>query len=372
MNILVISNNYPSRQNPNYGAFVYNLIQEFTNQHKVMVIASFKAHYLFKKKQKTYGDERAKVYRPSYLSLSNRKFGFINTGALSGKNYKKSVLRIIRKLPAKPDVIYCHFLGNAFPVIDYAKENNIPLVIASGESTYTKWEKNPSKLNKLRDVVNHIVCVSRENKNQLTNLGFNPEQMTIIPNAVDYQKFTPLDKKECKEKLAIDSHKFTVGFIGHYIHRKGPNRIIKAIKRLEDADIELICVGGKGGLESNSFTLELGKVPNYQLPELYNAFDIFVLPTLHEGSCNVIEEAKACGIPIVSSKGTSVEEQLDESIGILVDPLNVDEIAQAIMLLKENKKLREKMQQNLLNRRGENSLENRAEKIIKILQNVKN
>lgn len=59
-------------------------------------------------------------------------------------------------------------------------------------------------------------------------------------------------------------------------------------------------------LEINSFTKEIKPVSNYQLPEICNAFDVFVLPTLHEWHCNVIEEAKACEIPIISSRKTSV------------------------------------------------------------------
>ena len=74
------------------------------------------------------------------------------------------------------------------------------------------------------------------------------------------------------------------------------------------------------------FTLTLPPMPNSKLNDIYNAFDVFVLPTLSEGHCNVIEEAKACGVPIISSKGTSVENQINEQTGLLVDPLNISEI----------------------------------------------
>src|SRR5690606_25453474 len=118
----------------------------------------------------------------------------------------------------------------------------------------------------------------------------------------------------------------------------------------------------------NNFTKVMTPIPNYQLPEVLNAFDIFVLPTLNEGHCNVIEEAKACAIPIISSRGTSVEEQIDEFIGVLVDPLNIDEIANAILALKKNIVLRDSMSNTLLKRRGENSIEKRSKKINKVFQ----
>lgn len=369
MNILVISNNYPSRAFPSFGAFVYNLLQELANYNNITVIAPYKIHRVFKKKQDSYGEEKCHVKRPLHFSFSNKKISFIDTGKLSSYCNIKAVNRSLRTLAQKPDIVYAHFISNAIPVLDYVKSNNLPLVVASGESTYSFWDRLSENVKSdLLENVTHLICVSRENKEQLIELGFDVSIMTVIPNAVNYSLFKPLDKSKCKNNLGIPENKFTVGFIGHFIHRKGPNRIIEAIEKLKDDDINLVCVGSKGSLKSNDFTKEIAPVPSYQLPEVFNAFDIFVLPTLHEGSCNVIEEAKACGIPIISSKGTSVEEQIDSSIGVLVDPLNINEIADAIHKLKEDEKLRQGMIDNLLKRRGENSIQERAKKINCILQ----
>lgn len=367
MRILVISSNYPSKASPNYGAFVYNLMQELGKLHKISVISPCKINHLFRKGKSTYGKEKCKVYRPLYLSMSNKKIAGINTGKLSSYCYRRAVQSALYKLPQKPDLIYTHFLSNAPPVMAYAKENKIPLVVASGESTYTSWvQKDETVQNSVHNVVDHVICVSKENREQLIKLGFDPAKMSVIPNAVDYQVFKPLDKDVCKERLGLSPNNFVVGFVGHFIHRKGPNRIIEAIETLGDSEIQLVCVGGNGQLKSNNFTKEIGPVPNYQLPEIYNAFDVFVLPTLSEGHCNVIEEAKACGIPIISSKGTSVEEQVDDSIGLLVDPLNIEEISNAIKAVKDDSRMREKMIVNLLDNRGTNSLKERANRINKI------
>src|SRR5690606_19312572 len=274
-----------------------------------------------------YGVENCTVLRPVYLSLSKKRIGKLNTGEISADLFGRAVRKEIKRLPQKPDVIYAHFLSNAIPVMDYAQKNNIPLVIASGESTYQLWIKNTDAIKqRLIKVVNHVICVSRENKDQLIELGFNKEKLTVIPNAVDYELFKHLDKGVCKEKIGIAKDKFIVGFIGHFIHRKGPNRVVEAIESLQDDNIQFVCVGGRGQIKPNNFTKKINPIPNYRLPEVFNSFDVFVLPTLNEGHCNVIEEAKACIIPIISSKGTSVEDQIDEEIGILVDPLNVKEI----------------------------------------------
>ena len=371
MRILVVSNNYPTTSNPSFGAFVYNLMQQIGLQHEVNIITPFKAHEFFSFKKKAYGNEICTVYRPVYLSFAKKQIGKLNTGHWSAYGYRKAVLRALGKQAGQPDVIYSHFLVNTIPVLDYEKNNRIPLVVASGESTYKAFEKMPESLkNKIKERVSYLICVSNQNKEQLMALGFNEKIMSVIPNAVNYDVFKSLDKGHCKEQLGISKNKFTVGFIGHFTERKGPNRIIKAIQQLDDPNIQLVCVGGNGSLLENDFTKILAPVPNHELPIIYNSFDVFVLPTLHEGHCNVIEEAKACGIPIISSKGTSVEEQIDSSIGILIDPLNIKEIGNAISMLKKNKETRQSMTDTMLEKNGDNSIADRARKIGDILSEV--
>lgn len=372
MKILVISSNYPSLQTPNYGAFVYNLMQEMAKDHQITVISPFKLHQLWKPKQNTYGNESCQLKRPVFLSLSNKKLGVIDTGRISHYSYKRAIQKELKTLKERPDVIYTHFIANAIPILDYASGNSIPIVVASGESTYTSLEQRSDEIKqKLIESIAHIICVSRENKEQLIKIGFKEDRISVIPNAVDYSLFKPLDKEQSKINLGLATDKFTVGFIGHFIHRKGPNRIIEAIEELNDKDIQLVCVGSRGELKENDFTTILSPVPNMKLPEIYNAFDVFVLPTLHEGSCNVIEEAKACCLPIISSRGTSVEEQIEDDVtGVLVNPMDIAEISSAIARMKEDEEYRVKFTNTLMSLIGENSLKNRTKKIINRLREV--
>lgn len=372
MNILVVSSNYPSKTNPNYGAFVFNLMQELVKFHDIEIISPYKINGVLKKKHHTYGNEECVVYRPKYLSLSNKKFSFIDTGKISEINYINAVHRALKVLRKKPDLIYVHFVKNVIPILEFSERYNLPIVIASGESNYSSIESLSTLMRKrLINATSHIICVSNENKHQLIDLGFVKDRISVIPNAVDYDKFKPMDKVQSRKKLGLPLDKFIVGFIGHFINRKGPNRIIDAIKMLDDESIHLVCVGSRGQLKENDFTTVLPPVPNDELPYIYNSFDIFVLPTLFEGSCNVIEEAKASCLPIISSKGTSVEEQIDNGVtGILIDPLNISQIAESILKLKNNQIKCSDLSQNLYEIRGENSLRNRALKISNLLENV--
>ena len=372
MNLVILSDNYPSDRMPNKGVFVYNLVQELSQYHHITVIAPYRFNHLFKPKSADgYGNERCKVYRPVYFSFSNKKVLGMDTGVWSRFFMAKSVNKCLMRLPVAPDLIYAHFLSNAFSGLAYFKKKSVPVVVASGESTYPQSLKTlKNELQELKKLTNHFICVSETNQQGLIELGFDKKRMSIIPNAVNYDLFKPLDKGACKEKLGIPANKFVVGFLGNFIHRKGPNRIIEAIQQLAEKDIQLVCVGGKGNLMDNDFTKIIPPVPNYQLPDIYNAFDVFALPTLSEGHCNAIEEAKACCIPIISSMGTSVETQIDNTTGILIHPMDISELAGAIQKLKNQPALRMSMEEHLKQKIGEQSLKSRAQKISALLENT--
>ena len=103
-----------------------------------------------------------------------------------------------------------------------------------------------------------------------------------------------------------------------------------------------------------------------------NCADIFVLPTLHEGCCNAIIEAMACGLPIVSSDRDFNHDILDETCSILIDPTNTKEIAKAIKTLKENKSLRDKLSQGAIDKSQTLTIDRRAKKIIDFINQRSN
>lgn len=371
LKIAVVSNNYPKNFAPNHGAFVYNLVQDLYEHCDITVISGLKVHECLKFKEGGYGEEKCQVIRPLTLSLSNKKVGPLDTAKLTNYFAKRSINKALSGLKYKPDLIYCHFLVNAFTALEYSEKNNIPLVVASGESTYGFYDSlTKHEQDKLKRNIKKIICVSQSNIDRLEQRGFEKEKLILVPNAVDYDVFKPLDKLECKKKLGYAEKDFIIGFVGHFIERKGPNRLIQAIQKLNDSSIKLVCVGSGGSLIENEFTKIIPPMPSNQLPEVFNAFDIFVLPTLHEGHCNVIEEAMACGVPVISSKDTSVEEQLKGGKGLLIDPQNIEEISKAIQSLKEDKTLFEDIRKAVIANRGKNSLEQRAELIYKLLENM--
>ena len=80
------------------------------------------------------------------------------------------------------------------------------------------------------------------------------------------------------------------------------------------------------------------------MASLYQAVDIAVLPSYHEGIPVFLQEAAACGLPLVGSNIAGCREVIDPGRnGFLVPPQNVDVLTRAVLKLIEDKKLRRKM-----------------------------
>ena len=104
------------------------------------------------------------------------------------------------------------------------------------------------------------------------------------------------------------------------------------------------------------------------VPLYLNASDVFVLPTLQEGCCNVVVGAMACGLPVISSNLPFNWDVLNTDNSIMVDPLNVEEIKQAIIKLRDNIKLRENMSIAALDMASKLTIQERAAKILSFIQ----
>ncbi|MBA7672762.1 GDP-mannose-dependent alpha-(1-6)-phosphatidylinositol monomannoside mannosyltransferase [subsurface metagenome] len=86
------------------------------------------------------------------------------------------------------------------------------------------------------------------------------------------------------------------------------------------------------------------------MPKYYSASDVFIMPSREigekdiEGFGLVFLEANACGKPVIGGKSGGISDAVADGVsGILVDPLNVDEISQALITLLSNRELAVKL-----------------------------
>ncbi len=88
----------------------------------------------------------------------------------------------------------------------------------------------------------------------------------------------------------------------------------------------------------------LGRVSELELITLYSMADVFAFPSFFEGFGVPPLEAMACGAPVITSNTSSLPEVVGDA-ALLIDPYNTSELAQAMIRLLEDEKLREELQQ---------------------------
>lgn len=365
--ILVVTPNYPYEGEMLY-PFVKNLCDQFSQMGiKVSVLSpqSITSRFLHNKKKRPVvridKETGVRIYQPYSLS-GPHKWHNLNNILL-----RLSIKSLIKQHNLSCDIIYCHFWSSAFAILPYAKSHNLPLYVATGESVIKNLFSSRFGVKQLRDYVKGVICVSSKNKDESIALGLTTEdKCVVIPNAINSSVFYKKNKQEVRRGFGISEDAFIVAFVGWFIDRKGPQRVAQALDKVGGVNSFFI---GKGELEPTcEGILFKGSLPHSEISTYLNAADVFVLPTLHEGCCNAIIEAMACGLPIVSSNLPFNWDVLDNTNSILVDPNNVNEIADAIKTLKLDKLKYKRLSEGALEKAKNLSIDLRAKAILKFCE----
>jgi starch synthase len=198
-------------------------------------------------------------------------------------------------------------------------------------------------------LADRILAGSQYVKDTMIRHGVEPAKIRIIPYGADIVRFTPAPRPTdgvCR-----------VLFVGQLSQRKGIKYLLEAVKQLAVPDLELRLIGGivGGGLGlaryRDHFT-HFGNVPHYELHQHFQQADVFVYPSLHEGSAIAIYEALAAGLPVITTpnSGSVVRDGVD---GFIVPIRDVNALKEKILLLREDTDLREEMGNNARKRSEE-------------------
>ncbi len=175
----------------------------------------------------------------------------------------------------------------------------------------------------------YILASSDYVRDTMVARGAKPDRTFVLPYGVDINRFQPMPRSERQT--------FRILFVGSLSQRKGIKYLLEAVKRLKLPNAELVLVGRKVGSEDAfkpyaDIFRHVQHVPYHEVHRLYADADVFVYPSLHEGSAFATYEALASGVPVIATPNTGsvVRDGLD---GFLVPPRDVAALMEKIELL---------------------------------------
>lgn len=265
-----------------------------------------------------------------------------------------AIIRTIRSIVKnKLDVIYAHWVvPSGFIALFAKKVTHRPLIVhvhgSDLRGTPGSWSEHPivrSLIKRTLARVDGLVTDSKDLLRRAERIGVKINQKLVAPTGVNLKSLEK-DLTLIKGKKDIP----TLLFAGALRKVKGLNYLIDAIPfiKKEISRFKLIIAGDgpiRGILENKVNILRvskyvhfIGQIPHDQLLNVLKASDVFILPSLSEGTPTVLFEALACKTPLIATRIGGIPEIIThKDNGILIEPRNAKAIADAVIkLLKDN------------------------------------
>lgn len=338
------------------GSAAYNAVKGIRDSKKFSFAVFCRGH------KKNVRIDKKNLFSYGYLEYLSYPFRFLEKKLRMNINSFKLVnylfgRKIYKNLPKCK--IYHTWMGISPEAVKKAKKNGAILVLEAANShpmntlkllneEFRKFRReefliDPVKLNKdveYMKMFNYILCPSEFVYNSFLERGFKKEKLIKMPYGVDFNNFNI--KKEKPD------NKFRIIFVGSIQLRKGLPYLLKAWDELNLKNSELVVVGNVWPDGSKIFNKYKNNKTiafhgfDSNLKELYKKSDVFVFPSIEEGSALVNYEAMASGLPVITTfnSGSIVRNNKD---GFIVPIRDVESLKEKIKFFYDNPKIREKM-----------------------------
>ncbi len=278
MKILVFTHMYPIPNHPEYGIFVQQQVKSLQRE-------GIEVDVLF-------------------VNVKNSRW-----------LYAWSFVPLIKQvLTHRYDLVHAHYV---FAGLVARSQFRYPVIVTHhGPEAFWGWQAPLCRL--VSRLVDKSIVVTEQIK---TSIGL--DSSVVIPCGVDFELFKPCDQGWSREQLGLPQGKKLVLFAGTYTERR------KRFDIARDA-VDLLKAGGM------DVELVLAyKQPYEKIPLYMNACDVFVHPSEREGSPQVVKEAMACNVPVVSVEVGDVPDVLAGVEGCYVCHRDPASIAEKMKLILE-------------------------------------
>ncbi|AXV40954.1 glycosyltransferase [Methanobacterium sp. BAmetb5] len=372
--IMIIPAWYPSETNPVHGIFIKEQAKASSLYNEVLILYVYPnpntdvnklyqssesiedgmrtIRVKYRSSTKYFKKITSQISKENYESNNNapntRNFNIINKicNYLDVLIYYWGNFKAFRKLLKqgwKPDIINAHVFTAGVPAIILGKIYRIPVLISEHYSGFIKKDLRNIDKCKAKFSMNNasaILPVSKGLKVSIQNYKIK-NKFYIIPNTYDKKIFYPT-------KIRIKKEKIKMLLVANITPIKGIDYLLKSINylKLKRNDFQLDIVGdgpSKEEYETMAMDLGLGEIVNFhgqktnaEVAIYMRNCDFFVQPSLFETFGVVYIEAMGCGKPIIGTKTVGPLEIINENVGILIPPKNVNSLVDALNFMLDN------------------------------------
>lgn len=291
MKILVVSQMWPSGEDPDFGSFVAQVCHELEEQgHELEVVAI----------------DRRGLPKTKYLRLA--------------REARRAATRF------RPDVVYAHFLTFAGPAAARAaRAVGAPFVATAHGTDVGNVERSRIAKALTRRGTRHasrVIAVSDWLRTRL--VAALPElagKVEVVDCGVDLERFRPRDAGEARARVGWDGEPPFFLFVGTIDERKHAIPLANAFHRIGEGTLAFVGTGPlRDQLRGRPGVRLAGQLPHHQIPDWMAACDYLCQPTDGEAFGQAVLEAMACGRSVLATTRGGPPEFVPPEAGVLVDP----------------------------------------------------
>jgi len=286
-----------------------------------------------------------------------------------------NMAEFIRNMDISYDIFHGHYVDAGIVTLDVARTFGKPSFFTAHSLGAWKREQMSGNLDEMDDKYNFSYRIVEElrifksvtaqtvtteiQEERIGQLyGFTSDNISVIPPGVDIDRFKP--RKDNKKKVQTNLPDAYILCLSRIDTNKGHDLLLNAfdIVKKEVPDVHLVIGGGspkphQSEMEVLNMIRSIvkeknlgdrvhisGYIPDELLVASFQQAELFVLPSIFEPFGMTALEAMACGIPVVASKLGGIREVISSGKdGILIDPTNEEEFADAMITLLKDQDL---------------------------------
>jgi glycosyltransferase involved in cell wall biosynthesis len=245
------------------------------------------------------------------------------------------------------DAHYAHPEGVAAALVGWVLGIPVTVTMRGSELRYRQLKGRIFWIGWALRRASRVIAVSEGLRQLALDLGVDAARTKVIPNGVNVDVFHPRQRESCRRVNGIGDDDLVILCAGDLAELKGHHRVVRAIKTVNDngVAVKLIIAGGIGrsgryaealrkeveDLQLHDIVRFAGEVKQAALADLMCAADVFCLASSSEGWPNVVNEALACGTPVVATDVGAVRQMIpSERYGLIVPVHDAGALADAL------------------------------------------